>query len=59
LNLRKTTTSTGDFYFGSHAQIKKNGKWNNVWSSVNQLFNLPIGQWITTETFVVEGDEQW
>ncbi|MBT5527930.1 MAG: hypothetical protein HN921_16950 [Bacteroidetes bacterium] len=57
LNIRKTITDAGDLYFGSHAQIKENGKWNNIWGSVNESYKLPIGQWITIETYVIEGGE--
>ena len=57
LNMRKTTSEKGDLYFGTHAQIKEKGKWVNIWASINEEYEVPIGEWITIETYLVEGNE--
>jgi len=57
LNLRKTVSGNGNLYFGTHAQTKEKGKWNNIWDSINKEYAVPNNQWITIETYLVEGNE--
>ena len=57
LNIRKIVKGEGDLNFGTHAQTKEKGKWNNIWKSVNEDYIVPVNQWITIETYLVEGNE--
>jgi hypothetical protein len=55
-NLRKTEKGQGELYFGAHGQKKKKGKWEDLWSQVNKTFSVPTGEWLTIETYIVEGN---
>ena len=57
LNIQKTTTETGELYFGAHGQTqKKKKKWESVWEETASSFPIPFGEWVTIETYVKEGD---
>ena len=59
LNIRKLVSETGELYFGAHGQTqKKKKKWIDVWDATADSYPVPIGEWITIETYILEGDEQ-
>ncbi len=58
LNLRKLVKSEDELHFGTHAQTKEKGRWNDIWREENEDYVVPINQWITIETYLVEGDEE-
>ncbi len=59
INLVKDNTGpVTDLYFGVHGQIRvTEKKWENQWNEVNTAIGAPIGQWVTTEIYFKEGDQ--
>jgi len=57
LNIQKVIKGQDELYFGAHGQTrKKKHKWDVVWETINTDFPVPIGEWITIETYFKEGD---
>lgn len=58
INIQKPSDTDTELRLGAHGQVKSATGWDNVWESVNTTFPLPVGEWITLQTYVREGSAQ-
>ncbi len=57
INLVKKDGNLGTpLNFGIHGQTLEGEKYQSIWEEDNSTFAIPIGQWLTTEIYLVEGD---
>ncbi|NOQ70598.1 MAG: hypothetical protein GQ574_01270 [Crocinitomix sp.] len=58
VGLQKEEGVGNPIYFDAEAQlVTKFGSFKNVWSEVNTNFEVPFGQWMTLEIYILEGNE--
>ncbi len=57
LNIQKPENEANTpLYFGAHAQTKAGkGKWDDVWSVLDTSMEVKVGEWVTLETYLLEG----
>lgn len=59
INLQKLYKGPNDaLFFRVYGQVNRNGKWESVWEQTNDVVEVPIGQWVTTEVYFKEGNER-
>ena len=59
LNIQKPDTTTGsNLYFGAHGQTRNpiDSSWDDVWDEIDYSFVVPTGEWLTFETYFLEGN---
>ncbi len=61
LNIQKPdSTVNSNLYFGAHGQTKvitsTDTFWLSKWEQIDTSYAVPLGQWLTVETYFLEGD---
>ncbi len=61
INIVKPNATTDGIYFRVNGQVKipdQQEGWEDIWSTMDDTFPIPVGEWMTLETRFREGDAE-
>ena len=56
VNLQRTEAASGPLHLGVHGQTYDGSKWQTVWEDYRSDYDLPLGQWLTIDIYLKEGN---